>query len=60
LVEVRTRLKEAGRRKIVFAYDILRNGTRLVEGESVHLVTGRDGRSRLLPDHLLELIRQAL
>lgn len=60
LVEVRTRLKDATRRKIVFAYDIYRDGTRLVEGESVHLVTGPDGRSRVMPDHLLEWIRKAL
>ena len=60
LVEVRTRLKEATRRKVVFAYDITREGTRLVEGESVHLVTGPDGRARTMPDHLLEWIRKAL
>ncbi|HNX95818.1 MAG TPA: thioesterase family protein [Holophaga sp.] len=60
LVEVRTRLKEATRRKVVFAYDITRDGTRLVEGESVHLVTGPDGRARTMPDHLLEWIRKAL
>ena len=60
LVEVRTRLKEAGRRKIIFAYEILREGTRLVEGESVHIVTGTDGRSRTLPEHLLALVSKAL
>lgn len=59
LVEVRTRLAEAGRRKVVFEYAILREGARLVEGRTVHLVTGPDGRSRTLPDHLLTWIRTA-
>jgi len=60
LVEVRTRLKEAGRRKVIFAYEVLRDGTRLAEGESVHVVTGPDGRARVMPDDLLRLISQAL
>ena len=29
LVDVRTRVAEAGRRKVVFAYEVLRDGTRL-------------------------------
>jgi len=60
LVEVRTRLKEAGRRKVIFAYEVLRDGTRLAEGESVHIVTGPDGRARVMPDDLLRLISGAL
>jgi acyl-CoA thioester hydrolase len=59
LVEVRTRLAEAGRRKVVFAYEILRNGVTLAEGRTVHLVTGPDGRSRVMPEHLLDWISQA-
>jgi acyl-CoA thioester hydrolase len=60
LVEVRTRLADASRRKVVFAYEILRDGTRLVEGESVHLVTGTDGRARTMPDALFEFIQSGL
>ncbi len=60
LVEVRTRLAEAGRRKVVFEYDVVRDGVRLAEGRSVHLVTGTDGRSRVIPDHLLAFIASAL
>jgi acyl-CoA thioester hydrolase len=60
LVEVRTSLREAGRRKVVFAYEIRRGETRLAEGESVHLVTGPDGRARVLPEDLLAFIGQAL
>jgi acyl-CoA thioester hydrolase len=60
LVEVRTRVKEAGRRKVIFAYDVLRDGTRLAEGESLHVVTGSDGRARVMPEDLLRLISRAL
>lgn len=60
LVKVRTRLKEAGRRRVTFAYAILREGTRLAEGESVHVVTGPDGRACVMPDDLLQLISRAL
>ncbi len=56
LVEVRTQLKAAGRRKIVFAYEIRRDGVLLTEGGTMHLVTGPHGRSRVLPDHLLGLL----
>ena len=60
LVEVRTRVAEAGRRKVTFAYEVLRNGTRLAEGHTVHVVTGPDGRARVMPDDLLRLISRAL
>jgi acyl-CoA thioester hydrolase len=59
LVEVRTRLKEAGRRKVVFAYEVWRGETRLAEGESIHLVTGPDGRARVMPEDLLRFLSQA-
>lgn len=57
LVMVRTRLAEAGRRRIVFHYDIAREGTLLAEGESIHLVAGSDGRARVLPEDLLALVQ---
>jgi acyl-CoA thioester hydrolase len=60
LVEVRTRLKEAGRRKVVFAYEVGRCETRLAEGETTHLMTGHDGRARVMPEELLRLISRAL
>jgi acyl-CoA thioester hydrolase len=59
LVDVRTCLTEAGRRKVVFAYEVRRGETRLAEGESTHLVTGPDGRARVMPDDLLRLISLA-
>ena len=59
LVEVRTRLVEVNRRKITFAYTIFREGTRLVEGRTVHVVTGPDGRARTLPDDLMRFVEGA-
>jgi acyl-CoA thioester hydrolase len=60
LVQVRTWVTEAGRRKVVFGYEITREEVRLAEGQSVHLVMGPDGRNRTLPDAMLALIQQAL
>lgn len=58
LVQVRTSLLEAGRRRIVFGYRIERGGTLLAEGESVHLVASSDNRARVLPDDLLALVQR--
>jgi acyl-CoA thioester hydrolase len=60
LVQVRTWVKEAGRRKVTFAYEVVRDEVRLVEGETVHIVIGPDGRSRTLPEAMLELVQHAL
>ncbi|MFN8010449.1 MAG: thioesterase family protein [Holophagaceae bacterium] len=59
LVRVRTRILEAGRRKVVFGYGLERGGVRLAEGRSLHLVTGPDGRARTLPQDLLDLLLSA-
>lgn len=59
LVRVRTRILEAGRRKVVFGYLLERDGQRLAEGTSTHLVTGSDGRARTLPEDLLALLLSA-
>lgn len=58
-IQVHTRLQEAGRRRLTFAYTIARDGVLLVEGETVHLVAGTDNRARVLPDDLLALVRGA-
>lgn len=59
LVTVRTRILEAGRRKVVFGYVLERNGQRLAEGRSIHLVTGPDGRTRTMPEDLLAILLSA-
>jgi acyl-CoA thioester hydrolase len=58
LVQVRTWLREAGRRRVTFAYRIEREGVLLAEGESIHLVAGSDNRARVLPEDLLALIQR--
>ncbi len=60
LVEVHSLVKEVGRRKVVFSYAVWRNGVRLAEGESVHVVTGPDGRARSMPEDLLQFIGRAV
>jgi len=60
LVEVHTWLQAAGRRKVVFGYQVTRDGVRLAEGESSHLVVGPDGHSRTLPEAMLALVNSAL
>jgi len=59
VVRLHTRLQEAGRRRVVFGYRLERNGLRLAEGTSTHIVTGPDGRSRALPGDLLDLLLSA-
>lgn len=59
LIQVRSRVREASRRRIVFGYFIEREGTLLASGESVHLVCGSDGRARILPEPYLSLVRNA-
>ncbi len=60
LLQVHTRVQEAGRRRIVFGYRIERGGALLAEGTSSHLVCGTDGRARVLPDPYLALVLKAL
>ena len=59
LVQVRTSLREAGRRRLIFAYRIERAGVLLAEAESTHLVASSDNRARVLPDDLLALVQKA-
>jgi acyl-CoA thioester hydrolase len=60
LVQVRTRLLELSRRHVAFAYRIERDGALLAEGESRHLVARGDGRAGVLPEAMLELLKDAL
>jgi acyl-CoA thioester hydrolase len=60
LVSLRTWVKEAGRRKVTFGYEITRDGVRLAEGETLHLIMGPDGRSRTLPEAMLALVTSVI
>lgn len=53
LLTVRTWIKEAGRRKVIFGYRIEREGQRLAEGESVHMIADLNGRATVLPEEML-------
>jgi len=54
---VRTCLKEIRRRVLIFGYEIIRQDTDelLAEGETVHVVTDREGHPRALPEKYHEL-----
>jgi acyl-CoA thioester hydrolase len=54
---VRTCLKQIRRRVVVFGYEIYRQATDeiLAEGETVHVITDRDGRPCALPDKYRDL-----
>ncbi len=54
---IRTRVQEAGRRKVVVGYRVEREGTPLAEGHTAHLVTGPEGRARVLPEDLRTLLQ---
>lgn len=56
-VEVRTRLLDVRKRVLVFGYEIYRQPELdlLAEGETVHVVTDREGRPRALPEKYRDL-----
>lgn len=55
---VRTRLRACRKRVLVFGYEICRaaNGELLAEGETVHVITDREGRPQVLPDKYRQLL----
>lgn len=58
IVEVYTHIKEANRRKITFAYRIMRGEIRISEATTVHIVSSGSGRAQPLPEALWKLIEQ--
>lgn len=54
---VRTSLRSVRRRVLVFSYEIYRKAGDeiLAEGETVHVITDRDGRPRALPEKYRKL-----
>ena len=59
---MRTCLKAFRRRVLIFRYEVFRPLTDelLAEGETVHVVTDREGHPRSLPDKYRELFLTAL
>ena len=58
-IEVRTCLRASRKRVLVFGYKICRlpDQELLAEGETVHVITDREGHARALPDRYAELFR---
>lgn len=52
LLRIRTRVSEARRRSIRFAYEILRDesGELLATGETIHVICNHEGRPKSLPE----------
>ena len=59
---VRTCLRESRKRVLVFGYEIYREPELelIAEGETVHVITDKDGRPRALPDKYRELFMPAV
>jgi acyl-CoA thioester hydrolase len=57
-IVVRTCLRDCRKRVLVFGYEIYRepNQEMLAEGETVHVITDREGRPRALPDKYREML----
>lgn len=55
---VRTRLRSCRKRVLVFGYEIYRqdDDELLAEGETVHVITDRGGRPRVLPEKYRQLL----
>ena len=51
-IVVRTRMRSVRKRVLVFAYEVYRDADQmlLAEGETVHVVTDREGHPRALPE----------
>jgi acyl-CoA thioester hydrolase len=62
LLRIRTRVSEARRRSIRFAYQILReeDGEMLATGETLHVICNRDGRPKSLPEKYRPLFPHSL
>jgi acyl-CoA thioester hydrolase len=58
-IRVRTCLRATRKRVLVFGYEVYRlpEEEMLAEGETVHVITDREGRARALPDRYAELFR---
>ncbi|MEE8201666.1 MAG: thioesterase family protein [Candidatus Acidoferrales bacterium] len=57
LLTVRTRVKEARSRVVVFTYEILaEDGRKVATGETLHVITDRGGKPRSLPERYREAL----
>lgn len=58
VLRVRTRIAECRNRTVKFAYEVFRDGdgTLLATGSTTHVICGRNGRPRLLPQKYRALL----
>jgi acyl-CoA thioester hydrolase len=61
-IQVRTRLKSCRKRVLTFAYEVYCQSSDelLAEGETVHVITDRHGRPRVLPEKYRELLEAGM
>jgi len=59
-VLVETALTRLKNRVVEFTYRIKSGSTLLAEGRTVHVVIGRDGKPRSMPDRYMELLKSKL
>jgi acyl-CoA thioester hydrolase len=59
LLRVRTRISQAGNRVVKYAYEILRDSddTLLATGETTHVICGKDGKPKQLPQKYRDRFR---
>jgi acyl-CoA thioester hydrolase len=60
ILRVRTRISQAGNRVLKYAYELLRDSdeTLLATGATTHVICGRDGKPKLLPEKYRAKFRQ--
>ena len=54
---VETEITRLSRRLVEFSYKLKRDSTLLAEGRTVHIVIGRDGKPRSMPDRYFEMLK---
>ena len=59
-VVIETLLSRVRSRVVEFTYQIKSGGTVLAEGRTLHVVIGKDGRPRSMPDRYLELLKSKM
>ena len=59
-VVVETEMERVRSRVVEFAYRIKSGTTLLAEGRTLHVVIGKDGRPRSMPDRFLELLKSKM
>jgi acyl-CoA thioester hydrolase len=59
LLRVRTRISQTGNRVVKYAYEILRDSddTLLATGETTHVICGKDGKPKQLPEKYRDRFR---